>query len=245
MVATTTEREESLTSQVTPILQQSNQKAQLVKSFLQKLSEENKDLKASSSSSSPASSALANEHRIRENLLNTLTRKFVDVMKSYQAEQQKFKTDIKKKMKRQIKVFNPQATEEEVEQALSSGNTSTAELLKNTILKGTPSELIQNAVRNVDEKYREVNALEASVTQLHEMFVDFAQLVEQQGELLDQIDYQVKQAGDFLDDANTDMKIAVDYAIELRKRQCCLAMIFLVIAGVIVAIVFALKEKSS
>jgi t-SNARE complex subunit (syntaxin) len=243
MVATTTEREESLTSQVTPILQVSNQKAQHVKSFLQRLSEENKLLKTSSTSSSTAASA--NEHRIRENLLNTLTRKFVDVMKSYQAEQQKFKTDIKKKMKRQIKVFNPEATEEEVEQVISSGHTSSAELLKSTILKGTPSELVQNAMRNVDEKNREVNALEASVTQLHEMFVDFAQLVEQQGELLDQIDYQVKQAGDFLDDANADMRVAVDYAIQLRKRQCCLAMILLVVVGVIVGIVFALKEKAS
>lgn len=33
--------------------------------------------------------------------------------------------------------------------------------------------------------------LEASVAQLHEMFVDFAQLTEQQGELLDQIEFQV------------------------------------------------------
>lgn len=35
--------------------------------------------------------------------------------------------------------------------------------------------------------------LEASIAELHQMFLDFALLVEQQGELLDQIEYQVPQ----------------------------------------------------
>ncbi len=34
--------------------------------------------------------------------------------------------------------------------------------------------------------------LEASVAELHQMFLDFALLTEQQGELLDQIEYQVR-----------------------------------------------------
>jgi t-SNARE complex subunit (syntaxin) len=36
-----------------------------------------------------------------------------------------------------------------------------------------------------------VLTLEASIAELHQMFLDFALLVEQQGELLDQIEYQV------------------------------------------------------
>lgn len=99
-----------------------------------------------------------------------------------------------------------------------------------------------NVSKNVQDKYRDIVALEQSVTQLHEMFVDFAQLTEQQGEILDQIEYQVKSASDFIDDANVDMITAVDYAIQLRKKQCCLFMIFLVVAGVIVAIVMVFKE---
>ena len=45
------------------------------------------------------------ELRVRENLVNTLTRKFVDVMKEYQNAQQKYKTDIKKKVKRQVSLL--------------------------------------------------------------------------------------------------------------------------------------------
>lgn len=38
---------------------------------------------------------------------------------------------------------------------------------------------------------QDVLTLEASIAELHQMFLDFALLVEQQGELLDQIEYQV------------------------------------------------------
>ena len=87
--------------------------------------------------------------------------------------------------------------------------------------------------------------LEQSVTQLHEMFVDFAQLTEQQGEILDQIEYQVKSASDYIDEGNADMIQAVDYAIQLRKKQCCLFIIFLIIVGIIVGIIMILKQKQN
>jgi t-SNARE complex subunit (syntaxin) len=165
-------------------------------------------------------------------------------MKLYQAEQQKFKSNIKKKVKRQIQVVNTSITDREIDEMIKTG--ASGEYFKTAILQGgAPSSVVQNSVKNVNDKFREVQSLEASVTQLHDMFVDFAQLVEQQGELLDQIDYQVKQAGDFLDEANVDMQQAVNYAIELRKRQCCLAVILLVVIGVIIGIVFAMKGQSS
>jgi t-SNARE complex subunit (syntaxin) len=39
-------------------------------------------------------------------------------------------------------------------------------------------------------KYQDVLTLEQSVAELHQMFLDFALLTEQQGELLDQIEFR-------------------------------------------------------
>ena len=72
---------------------------------------------------------------VRENLLNTLTRKFIDEMKAYQAAQQKYKTDIQRKMKRQVKVVKPDATDEEVEEIMKSEGGRDA-LYKQAILAG-------------------------------------------------------------------------------------------------------------
>jgi t-SNARE complex subunit (syntaxin) len=106
-------------------------------------------------------------------------------------------------------------------------------------------QALENVSRNVQDKYQDVQALESSVAQLHEMFVDFAQLTEQQGELLDQIEHQVKNASDYIDEGNADMTQAVDYAIQYRKKQLCLLLIVLVVLGAIVGIVFAVKGQMS
>ena len=64
------------------------------------------------------SSFLSPLSSIRENLCNTLTRKFIDEMKIYQNAQQKYKTDIKKKVTRQVQIVKPDATDEEVDMVM-------------------------------------------------------------------------------------------------------------------------------
>jgi t-SNARE complex subunit (syntaxin) len=60
------------------------------------------------------------------------------------------------------------------------------------------SLLCRTTYAKVAGKYQDVLTLEQSVAELHQMFLDFALLTEQQGELLDQIEFQVKQAGDYV-----------------------------------------------
>lgn len=46
-------------------------------------------------------------------------------------------------------------------------------------------------LKEVKDTYQDVRRLEASIIELHKMFMDLALLVDQQGEMLDQIEYQV------------------------------------------------------
>lgn len=59
-------------------------------------------------------------------------------------------------------------------------------------IQGEAADSIRNAYMNVADKYQDVLTLEASVAELHQMFLDFALLTEKQGELLDQIEHQVR-----------------------------------------------------
>jgi t-SNARE complex subunit (syntaxin) len=68
-------------------------------------------------------------------------------------------------------------------------------------------------------KYQDVLTLEQSVAELHQMFLDFALLTEQQGELLDQIEFQVKQAADYVEEGNTDLVAGIEYQKSIRKKQ--------------------------
>ena len=74
------------------------------------------------------------------------------------------------------------------------------------LYQGDASASVRNAYKTAADKYQDVLTLEASVAELHQMFLDFAVLTEQQGELLDQIEFQVKSAGDYIDEGNEDMQ---------------------------------------
>ena len=75
----------------------------------------------------------SSEVRIRENVGNTLYRKFVEVMKDYQNAQTKYKADLKKKVKRQVQIVKPDATAEEIDAVFKAGGGSGG-VLKSAIL---------------------------------------------------------------------------------------------------------------
>ena len=128
---------------------------------------------------------------------------------------------------------------------LKSGG-GASDVFKSAILKGEAHDAVKNAFKNVQDKYQDVLALEASVAELNQMFLDFALLVDQQGELLDQIEFQVKSASDFIDEGNVEMVQAVELQIGYRKKQCCCALACLILLGVIAGIAYAvLKTKGN
>ena len=90
------------------------------------------------------------------------------------------------------------------------------------------SNLIQSrqTYTKVVGKYQDIQALEKSVAELHQMFLDFALLVDQQGELIDQIEFNVKSAADYVEDANEDVHQAIEYSKSVRKKQWYVIMFF-------------------
>jgi len=75
------------------------------------------------------------------------------------------------------------------------------------------------AYDKVTERYRDVLTLEASIAELHQLFLDFALLTEQQGEYLDQIEYHVKSAGINVEDGNVHLHKALRYLKKIQKKR--------------------------
>lgn len=63
-------------------------------------------------------------------------------MKNYQSAQQQYKTDIQKKMKRQVQIVKPDATDEEVDAIMKSEGGRDA-LYKEQILAGGVNDQIK------------------------------------------------------------------------------------------------------
>ena len=166
--ATTTEKENALSKKLKPLVESTNKRAKRTKKMLELLKEETKKLKDESKAKESDlryvaatrrrpisckariltirtlthfySTALCHS-RVRENMCNTLTRKFIDEMKLYQSAQQKYKTDIQSKVKRQVQIVKPEATDEEIDEIMKSEGGRDA-LYKEQILAGGVNDQI-------------------------------------------------------------------------------------------------------
>lgn len=228
MRATTTAEENKLSKRLKPLIDSTNNRARRTKTLLSLLKEESEKLEKEEKLN-------ASDLRVRKNMTTTLTRKFVDEMKVYQQAQQQYKTDIKLKVKRQVQVVKPDCTDEDVERVMKTEGGKDA-LYKEKILAGGVNDQIKTTYAKVAGKYQDVLTLEQSVAELHQMFLDFALLTEQQGELLDQIEFQVTQANDYVEEGNVDLVEAIVYQKAIRKKQC---MIIGIVVVAVVVLLFA------
>jgi len=230
MRATTTAEEKSLSKKLGPLISSTNKKAKKTKQLLGILKEDTDQLKAEGKLN-------ASDVRVRENMNTTLTKKFIDEMKTYQQAQQKYKTDIKNKVKRQVQVIKPDATDEEIDEVMKSEGGKDA-LYKQSILAGGVNDQIKTTYAKVAGKYQDVLTLEQSVAELHQMFLDFALLTERQGEMLDQIEFNVEQAADYVEEANVETHTAIEYQKSIRKKQCWIILIVTVGAAIVMYFLF-------
>jgi len=227
LLATTSAREKELSTALEPCIRSTNADAKRAKDILGLLREDNSRIAREGGNDA--------DLRVRDNLVNTLTRKFIAEMKVYQQAQKKYRADIKAKVRRQVQIVKPDATEEQIDAVFrdgARGGGGVEGLYRESILTGV-ADPIRNAYANVADKYNDVLTLEASVAELHQMFLDFALLVEQQGELLDQIEFQVKNAGEYIDNGNVDMAKAIEKQQSVRKKQCWIIIIVLVVLAII------------
>ncbi|XP_044869102.1 syntaxin-3 isoform X3 [Mauremys mutica] len=113
--------------------------------------------------------------RIRKSQHSVLSRKFVDVMTKYNEAQVDFRERSKGRIQRQLEITGKNTTDEELEEMLESGNPS---IFTSGIMD---SQISKQALSEIEGRHKDIVRLESSIKELHDMFVDIAMLVENQG----------------------------------------------------------------
>ncbi|KAM9995537.1 hypothetical protein ACTFIY_001734 [Dictyostelium cf. discoideum] len=177
--------------------------------------------------------ATPTEVRIRSNMHNTLTQKFVEMMREYQEIQNNYKNKYKEKIERQYKIVKPDATQEEIREAIDSGDSK--KIFEETILYTHLHTQAKNALDYIQDRHNDILKLEQSIAELHQLFLDMAILVETQGELLNQIEANVestvlntKEGVENLAEANRQHK-------KSRKKMYILLIIVAIVLVAILA----------
>ncbi|XP_061643092.1 syntaxin 3b isoform X6 [Phyllopteryx taeniolatus] len=169
--------------------------------------------------------------RIRKSQHAVLSRKFVEVMTKYNEAQVDFRERSKGRIQRQLEITGKATTDEELEEMLESGNAAvfTAGIVDSGISKQALSE--------IEARHKDIVRLESSIKELHDMFVDIAMLVENQGGMIDRIESNMDQSVGFVERAVADTKKAAKFQQEARRRLAHVVVIVLILLVMLALII--------
>uniref|UniRef100_A0A672QG24 Syntaxin-3-like n=1 Tax=Sinocyclocheilus grahami TaxID=75366 RepID=A0A672QG24_SINGR len=166
--------------------------------------------------------------RIKKSQHAILAKKFVELMTKYNEAQVEFRAGDHVGS---CLTTGKATTDEELEEMLDGGNAAvfTAGIMDSGISKQALSE--------IEARHKYIMRLESSIKELHDMFVDIAMLVENQGSMIDRIESNMDQSVGFVERAVADTKKAAKFQQEARRKKmmimvCC--TIFWVICGSLV-----------
>ncbi|XP_035492959.1 syntaxin-3 [Scophthalmus maximus] len=167
--------------------------------------------------------------RIRKSQHAILAKKFVEVMTKYNEAQVDFRDKSKGRIARQLEITGKATTDEELEEMLEGGNSAvfTAGIMD--------SKINQQALNEIEARHKDIMRLESSIKELHDMFVDIAMLVENQGGMIDRIESNMDQSVGFVERAVADTKKAAKFQQEARRKQmmifCCCVILALIVGS--------------
>ncbi|KAL5477358.1 hypothetical protein EMCRGX_G024148 [Ephydatia muelleri] len=166
------------------------------------------------------------DFRIKKAQYTTLARKFRDVMGEYNNIQEEYREKCKERIQRQLKYTGRQVTEDQVEEMIESNNTAifTQDILIDTAQK-------RQALNEVEERHKEILSLEQNIKELHEMFVDLAVLVDEQGEIIDRIEYNVETAAVHVDQGRKQLRQAVTLKRKSNRLRMCIICIVICVVN--------------
>ena len=154
------------------------------------------------------------ELRIKNNLFGSMLRKYQNTCMRFQREESNIKNIIETKLVRAAEIaVNQELTEEQRKEVIE--NPQMVQQMYENKLTGAAHIKLQNAVRDLEERHRDIKKLEKSILQVHNMIQELSALVKYQGEVIDNVEINIKKAKNYVFKA--EKKINCKY----RCQKCC------------------------
>lgn len=123
------------------------------------------------------------------------------------------------KQRREYSIHGYNLKDEKIDEMIRNGEKPEM-IVKHQILFGNEtSSQIKNKTQETVDKYQDVLILEASVAELHQMFLDLAVLTQIQGEMLDNIELSVQQTNEWTGSGNEDLVKSIEYQKSIRGNN--------------------------
>ncbi|KAG2202427.1 hypothetical protein INT46_001323 [Mucor plumbeus] len=188
---------------------------------------------------------------MRKNAFSSVTRSFMDAIEKHRRVALEFQKEEGQQMERQIKIANPNATPQEIQQAIASAEQGGGAVFAQQLLQSVGSEYrrqgAQNTLDAVQERHEDIKRLAKSVQELSVLFEEMQQMLEAQSKVLDTIEQSAYEttanleAGvQYVEKAKTSAKAT------RRKKWICFGifMVILIIIAIVLGVTLAPKNSS-
>ncbi|KAJ7072947.1 t-SNARE [Mycena amicta] len=194
-------------------------------------------------SSSDAGAQLKRQDKeMRQNRATFVRQKFVEALQAYQKVEQEHRARSRTRVERQIRIVKSDATQEEINQAIASGEGS--QVFMQALTSNANYAHARSAYNEVQARAQDLRKMEQTLAELAQLFADMALLVEQQNETLLAIEEGAKQTEEHAEEGAKQVGISVEIARSLRKKRwICffIVLIVIIILAVVLAVEFTKK----
>ncbi|XP_036398589.1 syntaxin-11-like [Megalops cyprinoides] len=147
----------------------------------------------------------------------SLSSGFHEAMAEYNRAEEAQRENCKARIQRQVGIMGREVTGEQIEEMIETGkwNVFSENLL-------TDGRTARSALNEIENRHKELLELEGRIRDIHDLFLQMAMLVEEQGAMLENIEANVSATQDYAAEAVIQIKKAVKYKKSNPcKRLCC------------------------
>ncbi|XP_029281338.1 syntaxin-11-like [Cottoperca gobio] len=157
--------------------------------------------------------------RIARTQYDTLTRAFHNAMSDYNKAEDMQRKTCRGRIQRQASIMGTDITDDQLDVMVDKGGEGWAELSQSLETQGARSS--RWAMCELKGRHKELVELEVRLKEVHELFLQMAMMVEEQGSMVNNIEVNVCRTQDHVDKINVHIKKALDYKRKNPFQQCC------------------------
>ena len=171
------------------------------------------------------------ERRISKNLHGATVKNFQDIMLQFQSLESEIKSINENMIIRSAEIASGRKLSNEEKKELILDPSKAQEMMQEKLSGHT---VMQNAVKDLEERHAEIKKLEKSILQAHQLIEELAGLVNLQGEMIDDICENIAVSKTNVTAAEENIIKAKENMISARKKKCIILIIVVIILAIIV-----------
>ncbi|CAH8505766.1 unnamed protein product [Schistosoma guineensis] len=213
-----------LDSQLSELTNSIREKAHKIRSSLKELGQQEDD---------KLLSGLSGKCRLKSSQHAAISRQFVHIMNNYSQLQVDYRDKCKARIRTKLRIAEVSFSEDEVEKMLEKNHTG---IFTQAIMAET--EAAKRSLSDIEARHADIIRLEKSIQEMKELFFNVALLVDQQGDLIDQVEYNLNKASDCVVNSKRTLSSAV---IRNKKNRRCkiICIILVVVISILILISLA------